>query len=104
MKREGINKNVFNEYDWGGYLHWKYKGLKVFADGRMTGWHKDERSILADYLEIKNGNCKVASHYAIEALMVAKDSNVDCFVKFKKVYEDEIAEVWVKIEDREQKL
>lgn len=29
---------LFAEYDWGGYLIWKYPEKKVFVDGRMPTW------------------------------------------------------------------
>ena len=32
--REGLGGNVFNLYDWGGYLLWRLAPAKVFIDGR----------------------------------------------------------------------
>jgi len=34
MKREGIKGNIFNQYDFGGYLIYNYPELKVFIDSR----------------------------------------------------------------------
>lgn len=30
--------NIFNTYEWGGFLIWKLPNLKVFVDGRMPAW------------------------------------------------------------------
>jgi hypothetical protein len=34
--------NLFNEYGWGGYLIWKYPEKKVFIDGRMPSWRRQD--------------------------------------------------------------
>ncbi|VAV83855.1 hypothetical protein MNBD_DELTA01-1557 [hydrothermal vent metagenome] len=34
MKREGVKGNIFNQYDFGGYLIYNYPELKVFMDSR----------------------------------------------------------------------
>ena len=30
--------NIFNAYEWGGYLIWKLPNFKIFVDGRMPSW------------------------------------------------------------------
>ena len=30
--------NIFNDYNYGGYLIWKLPSQKVFIDGRMPSW------------------------------------------------------------------
>lgn len=96
MRANGIKDNIFNEYPWGGYLEWQYIDAKVFIDGRMTGWHKDGRSMLSEYLEIKNGNCEAATRYSIKTLLINSGSKPACFGDFNLVYKDEVAEVWTK--------
>jgi hypothetical protein len=39
LKHHPSKGNLFAEYDWGGYLIWKYPEKKVFVDGRMPSWH-----------------------------------------------------------------
>lgn len=38
---EGKTGNIFNTYEWGGYLIWKLPKMKVFVDGRMPAWKDD---------------------------------------------------------------
>jgi len=33
--------NVFNTYEWGGFLIWQKPNVKVFVDGRMPAWHDE---------------------------------------------------------------
>lgn len=96
MNKNNLVTNVFNQYEWGGFIDWRYPNIKVFVDGRMTGWHKGGRSMLSDYLEIHKGNCQVASMYKIETLVVNKVADKKCFGDFEKVYEDKAAEVWTR--------
>lgn len=53
--KNNINyNNIFNYYDWGGYLIWKIPEKKVFIDGRMPEWKTEEKSILKEYAVISN--------------------------------------------------
>lgn len=38
LKKHPFRGNLFSNYDWGGYLIWKYPDKKVFVDGRMPSW------------------------------------------------------------------
>lgn len=38
LKAHQCKGNLFNDFDWGGYLIWKLPGNKVFIDGRMQAW------------------------------------------------------------------
>jgi len=54
IKRLGIEGDMFNEYDWGGYLIWKLPEYKTFVDGRMPSWRDDTGySAFEEYLEIR---------------------------------------------------
>ncbi|PIV10025.1 hypothetical protein COS31_05765 [Candidatus Roizmanbacteria bacterium CG02_land_8_20_14_3_00_36_15] len=48
-----LSGNVYNAYEWGGFLIWQKPQIKVFVDGRMPAW-KDEngKSPYQVYLEI----------------------------------------------------
>lgn len=49
----GLAGNVFNVYDWGGYLLWQAPEVKVFIDGRMPHWRdKNGYSAMADYVKV----------------------------------------------------
>jgi len=38
IRENNLGDKLLNEYNWGGYLVWKYPEEKVFIDGRMAIW------------------------------------------------------------------
>jgi len=97
LKEEHISGRLFNDYGWGGYIIWQAPEIKVFIDGRMTGWRKDDGSyILADYVAIAQGSCDIVLEYQIETVLITKNLEVSCFANWHKVYEDQVAKVLVK--------
>lgn len=96
MERNNLTSNVFNDYGWGGFLDWQHSNIAVFIDGRMTGWKKENRYFLADYVDlILNGTCSVRENYQIKVVLLKRETSTFCFRDFKKVYEDGVAKVLV---------
>ncbi len=44
--------NIFNDYNIGGYLIWKYPEQKVYIDGRMPSWQLNGTNYMDNYLRI----------------------------------------------------
>jgi hypothetical protein len=44
--------NIFNHYDWGGFLIWQHPERKYYIDGRMDNFFKHNKSFLSEYLDI----------------------------------------------------
>lgn len=40
--------NVFNAYEWGGFLEWRLPEFKFFVDGRMPTWNASSETRLAE--------------------------------------------------------
>jgi len=97
MQNHGYINNVYNRYDWGGFIIWQAPQVKVFIDGRMAGWqYPDGRGILGDYLKIRNGDCSPLSKYDVRGVLLGSHEGSKCFDNFKQVYRDEVAKVLVK--------
>lgn len=89
--------NLFNPYQWGGYLIWQLPEQKVFIDGRMTGWKKpDGTYILEDYLAISRGNCEILGRFGIQTILLEAKSNNLCFADYREVYRDSVAKILVR--------
>ncbi len=43
---------VFNDYDFGGYMIWKLPGVKVFIDGRMPSWQMNGVSYYQQWRDV----------------------------------------------------
>jgi hypothetical protein len=81
MKQVGLSGNLFNEYDWGGYLIYTLPESKVFVDGR-TDLYGD--AILDDYLFImgaKDGWEALLKSYQVDFLLIRSDSSLAKFAE-----------------------
>lgn len=88
--------NLFNVYQWGGFLEWQLTERKIFIDGRMASWSTNEQNILSDYVAIMQGkNCSLVNKYKLDVALVNRDFKSSCFSSWELVYEDEIAKVLV---------
>jgi len=53
LKQNPISGNIFNDYNWGGYIIWQLPEYKTFVDGRMPSWRDDSGySIFENYVNI----------------------------------------------------
>ncbi|OGD93964.1 hypothetical protein A3F02_01175 [Candidatus Curtissbacteria bacterium RIFCSPHIGHO2_12_FULL_38_9b] len=97
IRDEKLNGNLYNEYAWGGFLIWQLPQAKVFIDGRMAAWKRNNGdSILNDYLAIRDGKCDVAKSYDIKILLIKKDAQTPCFDTWQIIFSDSIAKVLIK--------
>jgi len=46
--------NMFNSYDYGGYLIWKLPSQKVYIDGRMPSWEFNGQKYMDDYYRFQD--------------------------------------------------
>lgn len=53
LREHPCRGNIFNSYDYGGYLIWKLPEHKVYIDGRMPSWSHNGTNYMEDYLRIK---------------------------------------------------
>ncbi len=103
IKQNPVKGNVFNNYDWGGFLIWQLPQYKTFIDGRMTAWKVGNTRILDDYIKItKDPKTNAAlfndyvKKYNITFVLDKKNSNLIRYLKKQQwsvIYEDNIASV-----------
>lgn len=117
-------KNIFNDYTWGGYLirnskckvkseklnaeeiqnetkHEIQCAPKVFIDGRMAIWKSGERHVLKDYTDIillSDKYQEVIDKYQIKIVLIEKNSMLSRYLsidpKWKKIYSDDLAVIY----------
>jgi hypothetical protein len=77
--------NLFNSYDYGGYLIWKLPKQPVYIDGRMAIWRNNNGVYyLATYLNIlKNQKIQQAqfAKYNIRCAIVTNDAQYSMTIK-----------------------
>jgi len=94
MKDRDFTGNLFNEYNWGGYLIYRLPESRVFVDGR-TDLFGDK--VLGDYLLIMQsgeGWEDLVRDYDLDYLLVRSDSPLAVSAKksgWDVLYEDNVA-------------
>lgn len=113
-KPEYREKNILNEYGWGGYIIGNDKCRMtndkkmqcepgVFIDGRMDYWKLADKHILKDYMDIEYFSEdweKIMDRYDIQILFLNKNTVFAKALKFnnnwKNIYEDDLAVIYEK--------
>ncbi|MBU1092075.1 hypothetical protein KJ836_00080 [Patescibacteria group bacterium] len=91
--------NLFNEYNWGGYLTWQLPEKPVFIDGRMAIWKTPQQNIFQEYSSILNGGEDAEiwlKKYDVGLVLVYQNrSSKNYFVQqqnnWEIIYQDDIA-------------
>lgn len=79
------NGNVFNTYEWGGFLIWKLPHIKFFVDGRMPAWptenHKSPYTVFLEILQVQPGWNETLAKYHTDYLFIAPGTFLDLELK-----------------------
>ncbi len=106
--------NIFNTYEWGGFLIWKLPQFKVFVDGRMPSWNTSEEltlpvswrdkspyTIYIETLQNKPGWEEVLSAYQTDYILIQPGTFMDLLLKpnpekygYRESYRDGTAVVY----------
>lgn len=89
LTKEQPNGNIFNNYDWGGYLILYLPNYKTFIDGRMPSWKDNKNhSVFDDYLLMTRhpkDNVELINKYInennITVILEKSDSKLAKYVK-----------------------
>ena len=92
--------NMFNSYNWGGYLDWHLPEYPVFVDGR-TDLYDDQ--VLNEYLEVTHGNQgwnQILDKYGVNFVFIESESLLSKILSTSKswelVYQDNLAVVYMR--------
>ena len=104
LKQHPLQGNMFNEYNWGGYLIWKLPSQRVFIDGRMAIWATDQQNIFQDYLQLGKSDSQITAileKYDIDFALVYKnrmfrDYYIRSSSQWELIYSDNLAVIFVK--------
>ncbi len=107
LKTDDKCQNIYNTYEWGGYLVWKMPQKKFFVDGRMPTWdNAEKKSPYTIYLEIiqaRPGWSDRVIGYGTDCLLISKGTFLDLELRdesknwqdtWRTVYEDEKSVVY----------
>ncbi len=100
LKNNPIEGNMFNEYNWGGFLIWRYPEKKVFIDGRMPSWKIGDYRVFQDFNTIGSVNegwDELLRKYDVAFSLVYNDQPNQLkygYLKWEKVYGDDLAAIY----------
>lgn len=107
MKKKNLQGNMFNEYNWGGYLIWQYPEKKVFIDGRMAIWETPEVRIFDEFQDIMGSHRKTSldllDKWGIDLVLTAPSRPVNGTLSLATddwimLYRDDEAMLWQRIQ------
>ena len=113
LQKNGINGNLWADYGWGSYLLWKLPGVKTFVDGRMPSWRRETApfgeslSAMSEHIQVIKGEKgweEVLEKYKVGTMLVSPRRESGRFgarltgAGWAKVYEDEVASVYIRPE------
>ncbi|HVI07573.1 MAG TPA: hypothetical protein VND65_04705 [Candidatus Binatia bacterium] len=75
LQAHAIKGNLFNHYDWGGYLIWRlYPSLPVFIDGRADVYGAQLFDQFASTYQFKDDWRNTLERYQVGVVLIPKDS------------------------------
>ena len=95
LQANSLQGNMFNWFEWGGYLEWARPEAKTFIDSRTDIF--EYRGVLKDYLRAISGDqtYEVLDKYQICYAVLPKAAPVSYFVgkssAWKPMYSDELS-------------
>jgi hypothetical protein len=101
-----VGKNLFNEYNWGGFLIWQLPEYKVFLDGRMPFWRNEERFIFQEEtyaLDAAPGSIEMlVEKYDVDWVLIKSGRPLDFALNgqketWTKIYNDAISVIYRRI-------
>jgi len=105
LRRQPEKGNIFNRYEWGGFLIWQLPEYKVFVDGRMPAWeHPSGKSPYTIYLEtLQNqpGWEETLKEYNISWILISPGTFMDLLLQpnpqkfgWEEFYRDKISVIY----------
>lgn len=117
LKGQPVNRrgNIFNRYEWGGFLIWQLPEYKIFVDGRMPAWlaeapptggakaagYTSPYTIYLETLQTQPGWQETLDEYEIDWILISPGTFMDLKLApepesfgWEEVYRDKTAVVY----------
>jgi hypothetical protein len=108
LKSQKERGNIFNRYEWGGFLIWQLPEYKVFVDGRMPAWPtpsgKSPYTIYLETLQTREGWQETLKDYHIDYILISPGTFMDLKLRpdpeslgWSEVYRDPVSVVYQRV-------
>jgi hypothetical protein len=107
LKTQGPG-NIFNRYEWGGFLVWQLPEYKIFVDGRMPAWvgpeNKSPYTIYLETLQTQPDWQETLAQYDITYILISPGTFMDLKLEpnpasfgWQKIFRDKISVIYKKV-------
>lgn len=107
LKAQPEKGNIFNRYEWGGFLIWQLPEYKIFVDGRMPAWPtpsgKSPYTIYLETLQTQPGWQETLEEYNIDWILISPGTFMDLKLRpspesfgWQEIYRDSQSVVYKK--------
>lgn len=102
LKAHPPKGNMFNYYNWGGYLIWQLPAYKVFIDGRMPSWRYNGKYVWQDFhdaITLQSNWQDILEKYKVSWIFLDRNSPLAFVLAssgWKNVYVDDLAIISIK--------
>lgn len=99
------NKNIFSNYEWGGYLEWNAPDNKYFVDGRMPTWPTPEKespySVFLYVIQAQSNYESVLDKYKTDLILISSGSYLDIELQnnhtvWYEIYRDAVSVIYAR--------
>jgi len=104
QKNPQLCHQIYNAYEWGGYLAWHLPSRKIFVDGRMPAWPTPEKkspyTIYLEIIQARPGFEKRLKNYGADCLLIARGTFLDLELRknprqeWLLIYQDQVASLY----------
>lgn len=105
IRKNNLDGNFFDTYEWGGFLVWQLPNSKVFVDGRMPAWRhpsgKSPYTIFLETIRTENGWVETLTANNVNRILINRGTFMDLALRntrqtqWKKVFEDNLSTLYV---------
>ncbi|KKP36593.1 MAG: putative membrane protein [Candidatus Roizmanbacteria bacterium GW2011_GWA2_32_13] len=103
-----LTGNVFNTYEWGGFLIWQKPNNRVFVDGRMPAWRdengKSPYQVFLEIIQTQPGWNEKLNRWKTNYILITNGTFLDLLLQkesikynWQEVYRDDIAVIYKNI-------
>jgi len=109
-----VKENIYNRYEWGGFLIWQLPEYKIFVDGRMPAWPlfsnlstsapKSPYTVYLEVIQTQSGWQQTLEQYRIQWILISPGTFMDLLLapepgKFgwQEVFRDSVSVVYKKL-------
>lgn len=108
LRQQESHGNLFNRYEWGGFLIWQLPNFKIFVDGRMPAWPtpsgKSPYTLYLETLQTQPGWQETLKNYNIDWILITPGTFTDLKLRpdpgkfgWQEVYRDKISVIYNKL-------